>query len=169
MFPHSPLRTGHATFTAPGSLGIDLLPLALPLDLSSHFGSQPPPHGLCLTSQAKWPLMSTLEMSIPWPPSPCRRLSRPPTTMEPPTPLAFIGWLLASRQWPPAFTETDSTRPCRQRFAANQSCSSQYPEREQGKLSNLLQPVHYRAAWEEGAIHPGSFAAPHHPRSRLRR
>jgi hypothetical protein len=107
--------------------------------------------------------------SIPCRPSPCNWLSQSPSTMAAPTLTGFIDGLLISTSKPPAFTETDSARPCRQRFAANQSCSSQYPEREPGKLSRLLQPVDYRAAWGEGAIHPGSFAAPHHPRSRLRR
>jgi hypothetical protein len=56
--------------------------------------------------------------SIPWPPSPCRRLSRPRTTMEPPTLWDVIGGLLTltSIPKPPTFTLIRSTRWCRQRF-----------------------------------------------------
>jgi hypothetical protein len=54
------------------------------------------------------------QMSIPWRPSPCRRLSRPPSTMTPPTPMRFIGGLLPSPYGPPTFTPIRSTRWCRQ-------------------------------------------------------
>ena len=79
--------------------------------------------------------------SSPCRPSPWARLSRALTTMAPPTLAWFTGGLLTSARKPPAFTEIDSARPCRQRFAADQSCSSQYPEREQGRPSGLLQPI----------------------------
>jgi hypothetical protein len=43
-----------------------------------------------------------------WRPSPCRRLSRPPSTMTPPTPIRFLGGLHPSPYGPPTFTELDS-------------------------------------------------------------
>jgi hypothetical protein len=53
---------------------------------------------------------------IPWRPSPCRRLSRPPSTMTPPTLWHVIGGLLTFTfmSEPPTFTPIRSTRWCRQ-------------------------------------------------------
>jgi hypothetical protein len=84
---------------------------------------------------------SSSRTSPPCRPSPWARLSRALSTMAAPTLAWFAGGRLTSACKPPAFTETDSTRPCRQRFAADPSCSSQYPAREQGSLSDLLQPI----------------------------
>jgi hypothetical protein len=54
--------------------------------------------------------------SIPWRPSPCRRLSRPLSTMTPPTLAYFIDGLLISICEPPTFIPIRSTRWCRQRL-----------------------------------------------------
>ena len=104
MFPHPPLRTGLATFTASGSPGISGFPLTRS---SAHFTSD------TRTSPSDLRLM-VRRTSIPWRPSPCRRLSRPPSTMTPPTPMRFNGGLLPSTQRPPTFILIRSTRWCRQ-------------------------------------------------------
>jgi hypothetical protein len=80
-------------------------------------------------------------MFIPWPPSPCTRLSRAQTTMEPPTPICFIGGLLTSAYEPPTFTKMHSTRSFRWQFTSDPSRSLRNPDREQGKPDSLFLPL----------------------------
>jgi hypothetical protein len=72
--------------------------------------------------------------SIPWRPSPCRRLSRPRSTMTPPTPRYVIGGLLtlASIPGPPTFTTMYSADARRWRLIVDPSRSSRNPDRAAG-------------------------------------
>jgi hypothetical protein len=70
--------------------------------------------------------------SIPWRPSPCRRLSRPPSTMTPPTPTRFLGGLLPSTYGPPTFTTMYSTDAFRWELMTDPSRSSRNPDRSAG-------------------------------------
>lgn len=69
-----------------------------------------------------------------WRPSPCGRLSRPLTTMTPPTLLVAIGRLLALafHQEPPTFTLLDSARKFRWRLTTKPIRSLRFPIREYG-------------------------------------
>jgi hypothetical protein len=70
--------------------------------------------------------------SIPWRPSPCRRLSRPPSTMTPPTPTRFIGGLLPSTYGPPTFAAMYSTEAFRWELITDPSRSLRNPDRSAG-------------------------------------
>jgi hypothetical protein len=87
-FPHSPLRTGHATFTAPGSPGIGDFPHSRSsalLSLEQRVSLTTPRIPKVISNY------SSIRTSIPCRPSPCTRLSRAPSTMAAPTPLCIIG------------------------------------------------------------------------------
>jgi hypothetical protein len=97
--------------------------------------------------------------SIPWPPSPCTRLSRAPTTMRPPTPICFIAGLLSSTYGPPTFMVMDSAEVCRWRLIHDPSRSSRYPDRHQG-ISGLpdasfgLRMKYTQPRWSSGMSLP---------------
>jgi hypothetical protein len=112
---------------------------------------------------------SSIQRQSPGVPSPCRRLSRPPSTMTPPTLTAGIGGLLtfASRREPPTFTKMTSARSGRWRFPINLTRALRDPERRRGKPGNLSQPSSSAAVAAVGRgnpsrerILPGSFATP---------
>jgi hypothetical protein len=72
-------------------------------------------------------------------PSPCGRLSRPPTTRAAPTPPRFHRRIIASVAGGPlTFTVEDSTRPFRWRLPRSPCRSSRNPERQQGRPGGLL-------------------------------
>ena len=71
--------------------------------------------------------------SLPWPPSPCRRLSRPLTTMGPPTLAYFTDGLLISICEPPTFTVMYSTDARRHGLMIDPSRSSRNPDRSVGR------------------------------------
>src|SRR5262249_13243531 len=83
------------------------------------------------------------EASISWRPSPCGRLSRPPTTMTPPTLLTVIGRLLALsfHQEPLTFRQVDSSGGLGGGLRNNPSRSLRNPERGQGKSGDLPLPL----------------------------
>jgi hypothetical protein len=129
--PHPPFRTVHATFTAHGSPGIGFPAILLVIGFLS---------SKQLISRATLGLHQVISdyfvrrMSIPWRPSPCRRLSRPPSTMTPPTLWYVIGGLLtfASIPRPPTFTTMYSTEAVRWELISVPSRSSRNPDRSAG-------------------------------------
>jgi hypothetical protein len=82
-------------------------------------------------------------MSISWRPSPCRRLSRPPSTMTPPTLWDVIGGLLtfASIPEPPTFTTMYSTDARRWELMIDPSRSSRNPDQSAG--TSGLPPISF--------------------------
>jgi hypothetical protein len=136
-FP-TPLRTGRATFTAPGSPGIGFPHVSAVIGFlsSKRLISRATPRIPKVISD-----YFVRRMSIPWPPSPCTRLSRAPTTMGPPTLAYFIDGLLISICEPPTFTKMHSARSFRWQFASDPSRSLRNPDREQGKPDDLFLPL----------------------------
>ena len=110
MFPHPPLRTVHATFTAHGSPGIGFPAYAVIGFLSSKRLISRAPLGLHQVISDYF----VRRVSIPCGPSPWTRLSRAQSTMAAPTLAYFIDGLLISICEPPTFTPIRSTRWCRQ-------------------------------------------------------
>jgi hypothetical protein len=148
MFPHSPLRTRRASFPATGSPGISFPPLVLPPDLSGSSRSLPPQPSYRTIDYPEihrglgsyW----TRTRSIPWRPSPCRRLSRPPSTMTPPTPMRFAGGLHPSAPEPPTFTLMSSTEACRWWLQVTHPALRGIPTGERVGQVDLSQPLHWQ-------------------------
>ena len=88
--PDSPLQTVHAAFTAHSFPELTFLP-SVTAGLSSRFDFA----FIVPYSSGNSGYLSNPEVSTSCHPSPCGRLSRPPTTMAAPTPSAVIGRLLA--------------------------------------------------------------------------
>jgi hypothetical protein len=142
-FLDSPRQTGRATFIAPGFPRSGIPRPALPpgpYPVSVHPSTLPTFREVQVSIYSGSPFLCL--------PSPCGRLSRPPTTMKAPTPLRFprptAG--LCSQEQSPTFTRMDSAKEFRRRLSKQPNRSLRLPIRKRDSPGRPFLPLDWNMA-----------------------